>query len=129
MRVFHKTCTVCHTAFEAKHRNQLYCTPECRADINNDKLKAKFNNIKTLEKEKTLGDQYKAAYLSAVRIVEIDFDRKEKNDVITFEGRKFEKVFPNPKPLREFGIFWEKELPKVINGRLSLSLVMVYFVF
>ena len=105
MRVFDKTCPACQTTFEAKRRNQLYCTPECRADINNDKLKAKFNNIKTLEKEKNVGDKYKAAYLSAVRIVKIDFDRKEKNDVITFEGRKFEKVFPNPEPLREFGIY------------------------
>ena len=76
MRVFDKTCPACQTTFEAKRRNQLYCTPECRADINNDKLKAKFNNIKTLEKEKSVGDKYKAAYLSAVRIVKIDFDRK-----------------------------------------------------
>lgn len=112
MRVFDKTCPACQTTFEAKRRNQLYCTPECRADINNDKLKAKFNNIKTLEKEKSVGDKYKAAYLSAIRIVEIDFDRKEKNDVITFEGRKFERVIPNPEPLREFGIYLGEKAAK-----------------
>jgi endogenous inhibitor of DNA gyrase (YacG/DUF329 family) len=112
MRVFDKTCPACQTAFEAKRRNQLYCSPECRADINNDKLKAKFNNIKTLEKQKNLGDKYKAAYKSAIRIVEIDFDRKEKNDVITFEGRKFERITPNPEPLREFGIYLGEKAAK-----------------
>lgn len=112
MRVFDKICPACQTAFEAKSRNQLYCSPECRADINNDKLKAKFNNIKILEKEKNLGDKYKAAYLSAIRIVEIDFDRKDKNDIITFEGRKFERVTPNPEPLREFGIYLGEKAAK-----------------
>ena len=112
MRVFDKTCPMCQTTFQAKRRNQLYCTPECRADINNDKLKAKFNNIKTLEKQKNLGDKHKAAYKSAIRIVEIDFDRKEKNDVITFEGRKFERITPNPEPLREFDIYLGEKAAK-----------------
>ena len=105
MRVFDKTCPACQTTFEAKRRNQLYCTPECRADINNDKLKAKFNNIKTLEKDKVMGDKYKAAYLSAIRVIEIEYDRQQKNEIITFEGRRFEKVIPNPEPLREVGIY------------------------
>lgn len=47
-----------------------------------------------------------------MRIVEIDFDRKEKNDVITFEGRKFERVIPNPEPLREFGIYLGEKAAK-----------------
>lgn len=105
MRVFDKTCPACQTTFQAKRRNQLYCTPECRADINNDKLKAKFNNIKILEKEKDMSDKYKAAYLSAIRIVEIDFDRQQKNETITFEGRKFELIAPDIDALREFGIY------------------------
>jgi hypothetical protein len=105
MRVFDKTCPACQTTFEAKRRNQLYCTPECRADINNNKLKAKFNHIKTLEKDKVMGDKYKAAYLSAIRIVEIEYDRQQKNEIITFEGRKFERLSPNPEPLREWGIY------------------------
>jgi len=104
MRVFNKTCPVCQTTFEAKRRNQLYCTPECRADINNDKLKAKFNNIKTLEKEKNLGNQFKVAYLSATRIVAIEYDQKDKNEIITFEGRKYEKINPDTNPLEELGI-------------------------
>ena len=105
MRVFDKTCPACQTAFEAKRRNQLYCSPECRADINNDKLKAKFNNIKTLEKEKSIGEKYKAAYLSTIRVVEIDFDAKEKNDIITFENRKFEKVASDMESVQEIGLY------------------------
>jgi hypothetical protein len=105
MRVFNKTCPACQTAFEAKRRNQLYCTPECRADTNNDKLKAKFNNIKTLEKDKVMGDKYKAAYLSAIRIVEIDFNDRDKNDIITFENRKFEKVYSDMEKVQEIGLY------------------------
>ena len=105
MRVFDKTCPVCQIAFEAKRRNQLYCSPECRADINNDKLKAKFNNIRTLEKQKSVGDKYKAAYLSAIRIVEIDFVTKDKNDIITFENRKFEKVASDMEIVQEIGLY------------------------
>ncbi len=105
MRVFNKICPACQTTFEAKRRNQLYCTPECRADINNDKLKAKFNNIKTLEKEKSMGDKYKAAYLSAIRIVEIDFNDRDKNDIITFENRKFERVYSDMEKVQEIGLY------------------------
>jgi len=105
MRVFDKTCPACQTTFEAKRRNQLYCSPECRADVNNDKLKAKFNNIKTLEKEKSMGDKYKTAYLSATRIVEIDFNDRDKNDIITFENRKFEKVYSDMEKVQEIGLY------------------------
>lgn len=104
MRVFDKTCPACQTTFEAKRRNQLYCTPECRADVNNNKLKAKFNSIKALEKEKNIGNQYRDAYLSAVRVVAIEYDQKDKNEIITFEGRKYEKIADDVKPLEELGI-------------------------
>ena len=91
MRIVHKICPVCQTTFEAKRRNQVYCTDDCRADANNDKLKAKYHNIKTLEKEKEMGDQYKAKFLNAIRIVLVDYDEEDKNEMITFEGKKFKK--------------------------------------
>jgi hypothetical protein len=119
MRVFDKTCPACETAFEAKRRNQLYCSPECRADINNIKLKAKFNSIKTLENEKSIGDKYKAAYLSAIRIVAIEYDHKDKNEIINFEGRKYEKIADDAKPLDELGIrLGEKSVQD--NQRLAI---------
>lgn len=91
MRLIHKICPVCQTTFVAKRRNQLYCTPECREDVNNDKLKAKYHNIKNLEKDKAINDQYKAKFLEAIRIVMVDYDENGKNNVITFEGKKFRK--------------------------------------
>ena len=48
MRKFDRICPACNNQFEAKRRNQIYCTETCRADINNDKLKTKFKSIKTL---------------------------------------------------------------------------------
>jgi hypothetical protein len=104
MRVFNKICPACQSTFEAKRRNQLYCSPECRADINNDKLKAKFQSIKTLEKQKDVGNQYMNAYLSAIRVVQIDFDNDLKNDTIMFEGRKFERLSYDTDALRDLGI-------------------------
>ena len=120
MRIFDKTCPVCQTAFEAKRRNQLYCCPECRADINNDKLKAKFNNIKTLEKEKIIGEQYKTAFLSAIRIVFIEFDEKDKNDIITFERRKYEKIASNINNLEELGLRMGE---KSVKGNLRVAVL------
>jgi hypothetical protein len=103
MRIFEKTCPACQTDFEAKRRNQLYCSPECRADVNNDKLKAKFNTIRTLEKDKKTGDKFIHAFLTAIRVVEVDYEQR--GDFIFFEGRKFERVVPNPEPLRALGVY------------------------
>ena len=104
MRVIHKICPFCQTTFEAKRKNQFYCTDDCRVDANNDKLKAKYHNIKTLEKEKEMGDQYKAKFLNAIRIVLVDYDEKGDNDVITFEGKKF-KIQPiSAKYMQQFGL-------------------------
>jgi predicted nucleic acid-binding Zn ribbon protein len=104
MRVFDRTCPVCQKAFEAKRRNQVYCSPECRADLNNDKLKAKFQSIKTLEQQKHTGDQYRMAFLSAVRIVQIDYDYDQKNETILFEGKKFEKISLDTDVLKSMGV-------------------------
>jgi hypothetical protein len=104
MRTFDRTCPVCQNDFEAKRRNQLYCSPECRADINNDKLKAKFQSIKTLEQQKNTGDQYRMAFLSAMRVVQINFDKELKNETIMFEGKKFEKVALDIDVLKNIGI-------------------------
>ena len=118
MRVIHKICPFCQTTFEAKRKNQFYCTDDCRVDANNDKLKAKYHNIKTLEKEKEMGDQYKAKFLNAIRIVLVDYDEKGDNDVITFEGKKF-KIQPiSAKYMQQFGLtFIEDSVSKKEIGR------------
>jgi hypothetical protein len=109
MRVIHKICPFCQTTFEAKRKNQSYCTDDCRADANNDKLKAKYHNIKTLEKEKEMGDQYKAKFLNAIRIVLVDYDEKGDNDVITFEGKKFKIQLISAKYMQQFGLTFIKD--------------------
>ena len=115
MRLVHKICPVCQTTFVAKRRNQLYCTPECREDVNNDKLKAKYHNLKTLEKEKEISDQYKAKFLNAIRIVMVDYDERDKNEVITFEGKRFKKEATSPKLMSLLGLAFKEESSK--NGR------------
>ena len=91
MRVLNKICPACQTTFEAKRKNQLYCTDDCRANTNNDKLKAKYHHIVTLEKQKEIADKYKAKFLRATRIMVIDYDENAKNDVITFERKEYRK--------------------------------------
>lgn len=108
MRVIHKICPACQTTFVAKRRNQLYCTPECREDVNNDKLKAKYHNIKILEKEKEVSDQYKDQFLHAIRIMLVDYNEQEKNEVITFEGKRFKKEATSPKFMSLMGLSFEK---------------------
>lgn len=109
MRVVHKICPVCQTTFEAKRRNQVYCTDDCRADANNDKLKAKYHNMKTLEKDKEISDQYKGKFVNAIRIVVIEYDEKDKNEMITFEGKRFKKEAVSPELISILGLTFKKE--------------------
>ena len=48
---------------------------------------------------------YKAAYLSAIRIIEIDFDTKDKNEILTFENKKFKKVASGMEIVKEIGLY------------------------
>lgn len=115
MKVISKTYPTCQTPFEAKRKNQLYCSDDCRADANNQKQTAKYHNIKTLEKDKAMGDRYKADFLNAIRIVMVDYDEDGKNEVITFEGRKYKKDATSAKIMPQFGLAFQIE--SVRNGR------------
>ena len=120
MRVIHKICPACHTTFVAKRRNQLYCTPECREDVNNDKLKAKYHNIKTLEKEKEVSDQYKAKFLNAIRIVVVEYDEQDKNGVITFEGKKYKKEATSPQIMVQLGVAFKEGAANQKGRRIAV---------
>jgi hypothetical protein len=115
MKVISKICPTCQTPFEAKRKNQLYCSDDCRADANNQKQTAKYHNIKTLEKDKAIGDRYKADFLNAIRIVMVDYDEDGKNEVITFEGRKYKKDATSAKIMPQFGFAFQEGSVK--NGR------------
>lgn len=119
MRVFDRTCPACNNQFEAKRRNQIYCTATCRTDINNDKLKTKFNSIKTLQKTSQEGEQYKSAFLTAARLVEIEFDSEQNNERYNFEGKKFERIAYDIDVLREYGISLGE---KSVNGNKRVAI-------
>lgn len=91
MRVSIKNCPACQDEFQAKRKNQIYCSSDCRADINNNKLRLRIQNTKNLEKNNTVGEKYKAAYLAAIRIVNVQYNYSysDKEEIIIFEGLKY----------------------------------------
>lgn len=46
--------TACQNDFEAKRKNQIYCSQDCKNDANNDKIKTKYHYLKALEKEQVI---------------------------------------------------------------------------
>jgi hypothetical protein len=70
-----RICPTCNKEFQAKRKNKIYCSDTCRAEVNNEKLRDKIKSLKTLESKSNLGDKYKAAYSSAIRVVEIEYDQ------------------------------------------------------
>ena len=120
MRVLNKICPACQTTFEAKRKNQLYCTDDCRAATNNDKLKAKYHRIATLEKQKEMADKYKAKFLRATRIIVIDYDENAKNDIITFERKEYRKEPLPSHYVKQIGFTLTSESIGEKNSRLAV---------
>ena len=114
MKVNSKTCPTCQNPFEAKRKNQIYYTDDCRADANNKKQTAKYHNIKTLEKDKARGDRYKARFLESIRVVMMDYDENGKNDVITFESKKFKKETISAQFISQLGLAFKQN--SIENG-------------
>lgn len=104
MRQINKQCNYCNQTFTATRKNQIYCSPECRSDFNNDKLKIKFDAAKNIEKLLAENKYYKNLIADATRIVEINYNYKDENEFISFEGKKYKKN-PNAKNLfSELGV-------------------------
>lgn len=120
MKVIAKICPRCQTPFEAKRKNQIYCTDDCRTDANNQKQTAKYHNIKDLEKDKAMGDQYKAKFLNSIRVVMVDYDENGKNEVITFEGKKFKKQLISAQFMKSLGLAFREEAAKKEGRRLGV---------
>ena len=89
MRVSIKNCSACQKEFQANRKNQIYCSSYCRADINNDKLRIRIQNTKHLEKKNIIGEKYKMAFLTAIRIITIQYNYSENGDIVKFGGMKF----------------------------------------
>lgn len=91
MRVSIKKCPACQEEFQAKRKNQIYCSSDCRADVNNNKLRIRIQNTKNLEKISKIGEIYKVAFLQAIRVINVQYNYSysDKEEIITFEGLKY----------------------------------------
>ena len=111
MRVIYKKCPVCQNDFEAKRKNQIYCSQDCKNDANNDKIKTKYHYLKALEKEHAISEQYKAAFKNAIRIVVVEYNEGGNNEIIQFENKSFKKDLLSPQLVRPLGLSFRRENP------------------
>lgn len=91
MRQINKQCNYCNQTFTATRKNQIYCSPECRSDVNNDKLKLKFDAAKNIETLLAENKYNKKQLAEATRIVEINYNYKDENEFISFEGKRYKR--------------------------------------
>lgn len=120
MKTIYKKCPVCQNDFEAKRKNQIYCSQDCKTDANNDKIKTKYHHLKTLEKENVINDQYKVKFKNAIRIVLVDYDENGKNETIQFEKKSFEKDIRSPQLMRQLGLSFKYENPFPKGTRVAV---------
>ncbi|PWK15464.1 hypothetical protein LV89_04990 [Arcicella aurantiaca] len=120
MRIIQKKCPACQNDFEAKRKNQIYCSPYCREDTNNGKLKAKYQHLQTLEKEQTINDQYKLKFKNAIRIIAVEYDENGQNEEIAFEGKRFKKDIRSSRLLRPLGLSFCDVMTKQSNFRIAV---------
>lgn len=104
MKPIIKICPTCKNEFQAERKNKTYCSDTCRAEVNNEKQRQKIKSLKSLEIKSALGDKYKAAYLSSIRIVQITYNSEKDGDFVTFEGQRFEYHSTNAETLENLGI-------------------------
>lgn len=104
MRQLSRQCNYCHKPFSASRKNQIYCSPECRSDVNNDKLKVKFDAVKNIDTLLAENDYYKKLLADATRIVEISYNLKDENEFINFEGKRYKRNPDAPDMFNKIGI-------------------------
>lgn len=112
MKAISKICPSCNNEFQAERKNKTYCSDTCRAEVNNEKLRDKMKSLKTLESKSSLGDKFKAAYLTAIRIVTISYDTEKDGDFVTFEGVRFKRHSNQDEPIRKIGVYLGNESVK-----------------
>jgi endogenous inhibitor of DNA gyrase (YacG/DUF329 family) len=120
MRIIQKKCPACQNDFEAKRKNQIYCSAYCREDTNNGKLKAKYQHIQALEKDQVINDQYKTKFKNAIRIVALEYDENGLNDEIIFEGKRYKKDIRSSQLIRPMGLIFSNVTTKKANFRIAV---------
>jgi hypothetical protein len=123
MKAVIKICPSCKNEFQAERKNKTYCSDTCRAEVNNEKLRDKMKNLKTLESKSSLGDKYKAAYLSAIRVVTINYHSEKDGDYINFEGNRYKKWSNKDEPLLKIGVYVGRDSIK--NGSSTRTAIYV----
>ena len=120
MIIIQKKCPACQNDFEAKRKNQIYCSTYCREDTNNGKLKAKYQHIQALEKEHAINEQYKAAFKNAIRIVVVEYEEGGNNEIIQFEKKSFKKDIRSPQLIRQLGLSFGRDNPHPKGTRVAI---------
>jgi hypothetical protein len=124
MRVIHKKCPTYQNDFEAKRKNQIYCSQDCKNDANNDKIKTKYHYLKALEKEHAINEQYKVVFKNAIRIVLVEYDEDGNNETILFEKKSFKKDIRSPQLIRQLGLSFGHDSPYPKGTRVAIYIPM-----
>lgn len=94
-----KTCKHCKNEFQAKRKDQIYCTSTCRIDANNQIIKEKYSAVKKKEIElrKAQSKLMKIEselnmYLSTSKTLRlITLEASIENDTVTYLGNTYVK--------------------------------------
>jgi len=88
-----KQCPQCSRPFQARRKNQFYCSTECRIDANNEIAKARYATFKEeAPKANAVQTELKKLkdYLASLTIVVQDVQEVDR-DTITYGGRIYKR--------------------------------------
>lgn len=94
-KLINKTCPQCRQPFQARRKNQLYCTDECRHDANNAVAKNRYHTAKEegpqlaklRQKVKTLED-----HIASLVVVISGFKLNADTLTLTYAERRYKRV-------------------------------------
>ena len=89
-----KQCPHCLEAFQAKRKNQLYCTTECRTDANNAVAKSRYANFKEgAPKVNAVKSELKKLreYVASLTIILSDIKEVDR-DTIMYGGHSYKRT-------------------------------------
>lgn len=99
-------CPQCKTSFTPRRRNQIYCTNECRTDINNEVAKERYAAFKKedaklqviLKDRQKLQDQLASLIIVAQGVEVID------SDTLRYNGRIYKRATQIKHPTLNLGL-------------------------
>lgn len=89
-KAINKTCPHCQQPFQARRKNQLYCTEECRIDANNAVAKERYASfrqeapqVEVLQQQVEKIKAQLAAQIVVIKVV------KPTEDTLTYAGHRY----------------------------------------